>query len=107
MRLSVGGRLLVVCFFLFFCPELVAQCKCTCRPSPPGGTTTCDQGQIAVCGTDSGKVCEGKCVNVSNTNPPVPYAAVVLSGILEVQISEQDLFGNRAEARAAIEGVLT
>jgi hypothetical protein len=106
MKLFVAN----VFFFtsLFFVSSAFGQTttRCMCKPSPPGGTTTCN-GQIAFCLVRNG-VCNGKCIN-PKTNPktnPSGYAAELFSIIFQKEISSQDLKKDSEEARDVISKIL-
>lgn len=86
------------------CFNVYAECKCTCQPAPPGGTTYCDSG-IAVCGTGSGGICEGRCVGPSGTSS-LEIAASSLSAVLGGDFTAEDLRRNRDQARDAISTLL-
>jgi hypothetical protein len=111
MKLSAPNRLLIICSFFFLPIPAEGQCKCTCQPSPPGGVTSCPEGQIAVCGAASNSVCEGTCIEVKlRGNPPDAnfsvYAAAVLSVVLNKKILQGDLEGQEKEALTAIQKLL-
>src|ERR1041384_6497123 len=61
--------------------------SCKCYPSPPGGITECQPGQIAVCGDDGSGVCRGSCIGLSTQLSALNYAADLLSPILRKPIS--------------------
>lgn len=64
MKLFVIDSSLVLFFILLAVISAFGQTRCKCRPSPPGGVTTCDKRDIAVCGVDDAGVCEGRCVRI-------------------------------------------
>jgi hypothetical protein len=66
------------------------EVSCTCFPSPPGGTTRCEGGQIAICASDGGE-CEGVCVTVASDLAPLDYAAQLLSAVVREGVSAGDL----------------
>ncbi|HET6253315.1 MAG TPA: hypothetical protein VFE32_04550 [Puia sp.] len=81
------------------------QTNCTCQPSPPGGTTKCRRGQVAICGADSRGVCEGECDSISESLAPVPYYADLLSAILLHPVSVKQLYANTAVAKQDIRDI--
>ena len=96
---------------LVLCCSLAAgrpDCKCVCRPSPPGGTTVCQDNQIAVCGSDARGQCEGKCVTVSTKAEPLQYTARVVTVVIKPQkdISEFDLREQRLTFIPIVEKIL-
>jgi hypothetical protein len=74
-----------------------AQSKCTCRPSPPGGTTQCKSEEIAICGDGGDGTCHGQCIE-----PPEPsrgrydldFSAFLVGKILQKDISTRELERN-------------
>jgi hypothetical protein len=90
---------------LLSCSGVYAECKCTCKPSPPGGTTYCSSG-IAVCGKGSGGGCEGRCESVSGTQS-LDIAASALGAVVGGSISSDDLRRNRDQAKDAISTLLS
>lgn len=86
------------------CPSVYAECRCTCKPDPPGGTTRCTSG-IAICGKGRGRGCEGVCITASGTTS-LEVAASALSGVLGGTITEEDLRRNAGQARGAISSLL-
>src|ERR1700722_15801975 len=86
--------------------SLSAQTRCACRPSPPGGTTTCSEGQIAICGTNRFGVCEGSCktVNVNLTAPQ--YFINLLSKIVGKNLSLEYVNSDRTVYRGIIKNIL-
>lgn len=65
MKSSVTSLLIVFCILFSSVPNMGQSC--TCAPRQPSGNTTCERGQIAVCGVDSDGVCDGRCVGVVST----------------------------------------
>lgn len=94
----------VVISVLISCFTAYAECRCTCMPNPPGGTTHCSSG-IAVCGRGGSGGCEGRCINVSGTTS-LELAASALAGVLGGTVTSEDLRSNRAQARDAISSLL-
>jgi hypothetical protein len=64
--------------------------ECKCYPSPPGQTTQCQSGQIAIC-CDDGTGCKGSCVGLNPNLSPLEYAAAVLEAVLKQPVSTTDL----------------
>src|SRR5215213_10946993 len=62
MKSSVTSLLMVFCVLFSSVPNMGQSC--TCAPRQPSGNTTCERGQIAVCGVDGDGVCAGRCVGV-------------------------------------------
>ena len=71
-----------------------AEVKCICRPSPPGGITRCEGGQIAVCGDGGTGICEGRCVSIDPNLVSLDYAAELLSEVLQSRVEASDLEDN-------------
>ena len=92
MKSFVISLLLGACVFLLSPVTSVGQTVCKCRPSPPGGTTSCGAGQMAICLGNSSGECEGSCVSVENANlQPLDVAAAVLSKVLGTTVSKDQL----------------
>jgi hypothetical protein len=105
MKLHVPKIILLV--FLCAVSSLICngQTSCTCKPSPPGGTTKCPAGEVAICGADKEGVCEGKCHRVSSGLAPVPYLAALLSDIFIASLADSDLFADRPAAKQCIRDI--
>ena len=99
-----------VCIFLLIvllCTiSAIGQTKCTCRPSPPGGTTRCVVGQTAVCGSDRSGTCEGSCINVRPSLQAIEYVASLLSQIAGVDIPAPRLREEASTFRSIISAIL-
>jgi hypothetical protein len=104
MRSFVLKGVSVVTAVILSCSSVYAECRCTCKPDPPGGTTRCASG-IAVCGKGP-TGCEGLCVGVNGTTS-LEVAASALSGVLGGTITVQDLRRNADQARGAISSLLS
>ena len=79
----------------------LAQCKCTCRPSPPGGTTQCESGAIAICGDAGDGTCHGRCIvppgpDRSPFDYELSFSAFLLGNIFHRNISTMELTDNPA-----------
>jgi hypothetical protein len=64
---------------------------CVCKPSPPGGTTTCDRSQIAICGANQQGQCEGRCVSYRAAPSTLWAVAIALNAILKTNITDEQL----------------
>ena len=100
MKLFVGSLLLMLCMLLFPLPP-EGMVKCTCRPSPPGGVTQCQPGQIASC-KGKGGVCMGSCFSPSAQLQPMQYSAELLSYITGKQVKVADLQKDPKAANEAL-----
>ena len=96
------ARSCVVLFSLasLFASLVFGQCKCTCKPIPPGGTTRCESNQIAVCSDSGNGTCEGSCFDVPKQSAvgqadQLGFAASLLSRIFRKNISTIEIRGNR------------
>lgn len=79
--------------------------RCTCRPSPPGGVTECESGQIAVCNSEGG-VCKGSCFSVSAQLEPLPYSAALLTKVLAQEVSVEDLKKDSKSSKRNLEQLI-
>src|SRR5688572_12447939 len=81
MKSSASSALFVIFCVLFSSVPISGQ-SCGCEPSPPGGQTTCERGQIAVCVVSEDGVCAGRCVGTTeapatrSTGEPYPGSAI-------------------------------
>lgn len=88
-------------------PSLVcAQCKCTCRPSPPGGTTRCEAGQIAICSDGGDGTCQGSCITVSAEIEPLDLTATLLSRITRKEVSKGQIRENHEAVKTIIDQLM-
>lgn len=101
-----------ICFCLGCITSLYAQNgsisqlpSCKCKPSPPGSTTTCVKGQIAVCVVRDG-ICSGSCVTVDNNLTPRSYFLDFCEKAFGIKYSPSDLVNRRDEVRQIISSVL-
>jgi hypothetical protein len=109
---SCARNCLLLFSLLFFSESLAfAECKCSCKPSPPGGTTECAPGQIAVCSASGDGTCHGSCINIPVRSPidlgkgigteeepksvDMIFAATLLSRIFGEKISVSQILENR------------
>ncbi len=65
MKSSATSLLIVFCVLFSSVPNMGQSCMCS--PTRPGGNTTCERGQIAVCGVDGDGACAGRCVGAIST----------------------------------------
>jgi hypothetical protein len=104
MKLFAGSLLLILCLMpLPFTPE--GRVRCTCRPSPPGGVTTCQPGQTAICGGRKG-VCQGSCISPSAQLQPLQYSAALLSAVTGKNVTEPELKKDPKASKKALEDML-
>lgn len=79
MKSSASRALFVIVSVLFSSVPINGQ-SCGCQPSPPGGQTTCERGQIAVCVVWEDGVCAGRCVGTTEapatTGEPPPASLI-------------------------------
>jgi 3D (Asp-Asp-Asp) domain-containing protein len=81
MRSSAGSGIFVIACLLLSSVPISGQ-SCGCQPSPPGGYTACESGQIAVCGISEGGGCAGRCVGPTeasatrSTGEPYPGSVI-------------------------------
>src|ERR1700722_19775427 len=83
-----------ICIYLVLIPcQAVAtgQCKCTCRPSPPGGTTECTSEQIAICSDGGNGTCHGSCFDLPGTGGAADLAAAIFGKAFSRNISPADV----------------
>ncbi len=112
MRSSVRNWLLMCLVLACFEGFAAAQCQCTCRPSPPGGTTQCSHGQIAVCGGSGDGTCRGSCISpltsgaAGKTWSADSGAIDMLRQILHVHITRRDVEGNRTAFDKALDKLI-
>jgi hypothetical protein len=67
------------------------QTQCKCRPSPPGGTTRCEKGEVAIC-SNAGGECSGTCVRPPRASADqLVFSAALLSTVLKQQVTTQML----------------
>lgn len=105
MKLFVHSILLSLVVLAFSTISTYGQCSCKCKPDPPGGTTNCESGSIAVCGVKDGE-CEGYCLTIDEKGlNSLQYGARVLS-LFFGYISTDDLRNNSDEAKQAIRAIL-
>jgi hypothetical protein len=96
MKSFVRNFLLGLWVTLFPTMPVMGQSHCKCRPSPPGGVTTCHRsGEIAVCGDNGRGICEGSCSSIKTGLLSLEFTAVALTRILEDEVSVMRL---RSEA---------
>jgi hypothetical protein len=103
MRLTASRVLLITTSSLLLWTYAMGRsgCKCVCRPSPPGGTTICNEDEMAICsGTASGE-CEGRCVKLSQKTNALGFASEAITAVLkaEKEITEADLLMEKATGK--------
>jgi len=80
--------------------------SCTCKPSPPGATTSCSKGQIAVC-TVKGGICKGACITLNNATNPKAYFMSFSKEVFGITYSAEDLLNKKGEIEKLIYAVLS
>src|ERR1043165_784270 len=105
MKLFVSNFTLGLFMALLSVAPDSGRARCTCRPSPPGGETVCESGQIAVCGSSDG-VCKGSCISVSDRLQPLQYSAQVLSAVVGEGVTVEDLEKKRKDYKGIIDKLL-
>ena len=110
MKLFVHSILLSFAIIAFSSFSAYGQASCSCKPVPPGGTTKCERGDVAVCGVSNG-VCEGYCIVFNKIDaPPDTFAmratAQIFSRIFNTQIRSNDLKNNAEDAKRVINQIL-
>lgn len=106
MRSFALNSLILVSMMPFLVSLGFGECKCTCRPSPPGGVTKCERGQIAVCGDDGRGTCEGSCLTTPNQIEPLEFARQVLTSILKIEIPSDRMRGENQVFADIIDSLL-
>lgn len=104
MKLSVGSLLLSL-FLALLSPAPEKGSRCTCRPSPPGGVTECQTGQIAVCGGREG-VCKGSCLSVNAQLQPLQYSAELLNVVTGEKVTADELKKESKDSKKALGQIL-
>jgi hypothetical protein len=105
MKLFASSILLSLCLILLPPAPDSGRVRCKCRPSPPGGVTECESGQIAVCNS-SGGVCKGSCISANAQLQPLQYSAALLTQVLDRDVSIEDLRKDPKASKRNFEALL-
>lgn len=100
-----ASSLLSFCLTLTPVVPDIGRVPCTCQPSPPGGITECQSGQIAVCNSSHG-VCKGFCYSPSEQMAPLQYSAALLTKVFAQEVSVEDLKKEPKDSKKSLEELI-
>lgn len=106
MKFHARSCFLSFSILLLFGSLASAQCHCKCRPSPPGGTTQCESGDIAICSSGDDGTCHGSCIHVPRQTKALDLTATVFTKLFNQEISTSQILENRQAAETVIDRLI-
>jgi hypothetical protein len=85
IMLAIAEASIIIGFFSLGATAETAQCA-----DPPGGTVTCESGQVAVCAVKNGRV-DGRCKTPPPNSRAVDVQAYVLSDVTGKTVTAKDV----------------